>query len=535
MRNRPSNSDGNSQLPLDFEQIVSGAEVKDRDAYDPDSAYNPITRTAEYARRIVEFERQWGTTISRARDLLLQTNARQLYVDFLSDLIGRIDRGDPRARQYAELVKAVAHNGLGMNSRLVQADPPAPGGSSFRTRFDATGVQEHLDRHIVGDNFLNVVDAEASEGTILGASDVSQHVSRVPLPARYFKKHVPFVLNNAAGALLSCGADGKRTYENLFNPRPDEQFLRWMMIDPSYEVDLDEENYRRCLGSSMDVGHYNFDHQFLLQNSRRIPDVILRDGSLMPQDAYLENFGIPNRRGDFVREAVRRLVDCLLIAKEYGVVYAGVVKRVNLRVFSAPFEWFIQKYIDSNWDVGAFQLTDGEAMSFLLPSPQFTTRGLNSVIGTCLIRRSFTTRAMLNIKVPDGNLARRFNDFQREHADYDLRPYERLCELGQFWMCFLGHSPSPQQRLPRYEFFDTGKQAPLVVTRRILGALRQCSLAVDTDHSFMTPSDEAPTHYLLPNVTQEAHRLSKDVGRYIDSVTGRYIMSRFRQVLPSAS
>ena len=531
MSRRDEQLGDHGQLPLDFEQVLSGAQVASRETYDPEMAYDPVGQTADYARRIVEFERQWSTTIRKARDLLLQADARQLYFDFLQDVLARVEANGFKARQYADLVRSVAHNGLGMSNHQIRADPPGPGGSGYRTHFNAAAVAEHLERHIVGPNFLNVVEAELPEGTVIGASDVSQHVSRIPLPARFFKKSVPFVLNNAAGSLFTCDG-GTNAYEPLFNPRPDEHLLRWMLIDPSYEIDLDEENYRRCLGSSMDVGHYHFDHQFLLNGSRRIPGLILRDGSLLPQDAYLDNFAIPNRRGDFVREAVRRLVDCLLVAKEYGVVYAGVVKRVNLRVFSAPLEWFIQRHVDATWEVGAFQLTDGEAMSFLLPSPDFKADGLDRVVGSCLIRRSFTTRATLNVKVAPGDLPRRLADFQRDHQDFDLKPYERLCDLGQFWMCFLGHSPAPQQRLPRYEFFAAPMLDAAQVPRRILGGLRRCSLAVDTDHSFMTPGDAEETHYLIPQVTQEAHRLSKQVGRHIDSLTGRYIMSRFRQGLP---
>ena len=143
----------------------------------------------------------------------------------------------------------------------------------------------------MGPKFLNVVKASghrwAGRAPLVGSSDVSQHFSAVPVPARFFKRSVPFVLNNAAGALFTLH-DAKAKYENLFNPKPDDDLLRWMLIDPSYQDELEAEDYRRCLASAMDVGQFRFDREFLLKADKRRPDVILRDGSLFPQDAYLD-------------------------------------------------------------------------------------------------------------------------------------------------------------------------------------------------------------------------------------------------------
>jgi hypothetical protein len=96
-------------------------------------------------------------------------------------------------------------------------------------------------------------------------------------------------------------------------------------------------------------------------------------------------------------------------------------------------------------------------------------------------------------------------------------------------MFFMGHSKSPQQQLPRYEFFvPEDKVAVNETPGRLLAALRHCGLMDDHDHSFMA---DQPVTYLLPAVTQHAHHLSKDVGKHIDSATGQWIMSRYRNML----
>jgi hypothetical protein len=100
-------------------------------------------------------------------------------------------------------------------------------------------------------------------------------------------------------------------------------------------------------------------------------------------------------------------------------------------------------------------------------------------------------------------------------------------------MFFIGHSKSPQQQLPRYEFFfhdSLGSQQE--VAQRVLKALRYCGLTRDEDHSFMA---DKPIAYLLPSVTQHAHLLSKDVGKYIDSATGQRIMARHRSLVFGAN
>jgi hypothetical protein len=526
------------QLELDFETIIRGAEVRSRDeiALLSDAAtsteYNPVAQTAEYMRRAIQFEEAWDTTISKAREALLKTDAKSLYLDFLTDLQSDINRQGPRAARLAEVLNYVSFRGLGLDSHQVRISNPARGATKWRVQLDLPSIESHLERHIIGPNFLTEIRASENRwrgrSPLIAASDVSQHVSAVPIPARFFKRSVPFVLNNAAGALfLAQGAEPK--YNNLFNPKPDEALLRWMLIDPSYQEELEPEDYRRCLGSAMDVGQFKFDLDYLLKTNKRTPDVIFRDGSLFPQDAYLENLAIDNRRGEFTREAIREMLSCLSYVAQVKTIYCGVAKSVQLKVYSAVLDWFITRNIDQSWEVGSYSLTDGLAMSLLLSSPSFVNSNLSQLIATCLIRRSFTTRANLNTRIAPDGFADYCDAFQERNPDIDITPYRRLCEIAHVYMFYMGHSKSPQQQLPRYEFFYHEKMGrPEEIAASVLGALQSCSLMPDKDHSFMS---DQPIVYLMPSVTQQAHHLSKDVGRHIDSMTGQWIMARYRQLL----
>jgi len=540
-RKRKSSSPDSHQLDFSFEDMINKAEVFSREeisATTSDSeSYDPIGTTADYMQRVVQAENAWETTLKDARDALLKTNAVQLYLDFFKDLKQQIIKNPAKASRFADLLNSVAIRGFGMTKRQINVFPPRRGGTRWSVEMDETSVQKHLESHIEGENFLNILTIDESlwqnRTPLIGGSDVSQHRSSVPVPSRFFKRSVPFVLNNAAGTLFTLQENGQPKYENLFDPKPNEELLRWMLIDPSYQDELEPEDYQRIVASAMDIGQYKFDLNFLLKTDKRLPDVIFRDGSLFPQDAYLDNFVLNTKRGQFVREAILELLNCLTLARELDITYCGVAKTTQIKVYSAVVDWYIAKHIDSNWEVGNYTLTDGQAMSILLASPTFVASNIKQVISTCLIRRSFTIRAALNEKVPTSLTLEEYFQRRERETDIDIKAYRRLCNIAHFYMFFIGHSKSPQQQLPRYEFFHADSSGkPYSVAKKILSALQVCSLMNDQDHSFM--ADE-PITYLIPSVTQQAHHLSKDVGKHIDRATGQWIMAQYHNLVSKVS
>ena len=495
--------------------------------------HDPVATTILYMQRCVEIEQDWNTTLQKAREDLLQTDPRQLYFDFLTDLKRQIEQNSPKSEALANLLRAVAIRGFGMGKQQILIHRPPESETRWRIHLDENAVRRHLDDHIIGEHFLNQITVDESAWgkrvPVIGGSDVSQHKDySVPFPGRFFKRHAPYVLSNAAGTLRKV-QDGCVRFDNIFNPKPDEELLRWMLIDPSYQEELEEEDYKRCLISAMDVGHYKFDLTYLLKADPRPPDIIFKDGSLFPQDAYLHNFLIENKRGDFTREAIRELLSCLSYARQIRVVYCGVTKQVQLNVYSAVVDWFIAKEIDPNWEFGNYTLSDGQAMSLLLASPSFVEGNLERTIATCLIRRSFTTRANLNVRADLDDLNTYFSNCQDQHPEVNIIPFQKLCEIAHVYMFFIGHSKNPQQQLPRYEFFYTDDLGePPEIVQKILSSLQTCGFMIDRDHSFMAVE---PVRYLMPTVTQQAHHLSKQAGEQIASEIGQKITARFRQTL----
>jgi len=530
-KSQPDSSEQYQQLELDFSKIINDESHKvfSRDAV---ADYNPVARTADYMRQMVESQRAWETTIKTAREHLLAKDPRELYLEFFTDLKRQIEQDSSKSARLARLLEQVAIRGFGMTREQVGIEEPPKGSSRWTVNLDVASIQQHLQSHIVGEHFLNPITSDDVWGNrdfLIGSSDVSQHRSSVPIPARFFTRSVPFLLNNAAGAVLRV-QQGQVSYDQArFNPQPNEELLKWMLIDPSYQDELEPEDYQRCLASAMDVGQYKFDHEYLLNADRNRPDIILRDGSLFPQDAYLDNFLIKNRRGEFTREAIRDLLKCLNCARDYKIIYCGVAKNVRLKVYSAVLDWYIAKEIHPNWDAGNYTLNDGQMMTLLLSDPSFVGDYLKQTIATCLIRRSFTTRATLNEKANLTDLENSYFERYEKKHDINIDSYKQLCNIFHMYMFFMGHSKNPNQQLPRYEFFYNDSLGSVSsIAEKILRALRYSNIDIDQDHSFMA---EEPITYIIPTVTKQAHIYSKDVGKFITDGTGQLLMSRYKAML----
>jgi hypothetical protein len=527
------------QLKMNFEQIFSqNHEILDRDrinSYDSLN-YDPVEKSLEYMSKLVQSQDKWETTIKTARENLLQKDPRELYLEFFKDLKEQIKENANQSERLAKLLKQVAIRGFGMTKEQVNITPPAKGSRKWKVELNEQLIKEHLATHIIGKYFLNPIESDDrlwnNGNFIIGSSDVSQHRSSVPTPARFFNRTVPFLLNNAAGAIVRV-ENGKAIFDpGRFNPQPNQELLQWMLIDPSYQDELEPEDFHRCTASAMDVGQYIFEHEYLLNAGRDCPDIILRDGSLFPQDAYLDNYLIDNRRGEFTRKAINELLKCLNSARDFNRIYCGVSKNVRLKVYSAVLDWYVAKYIDSNWETGNYTLTDGQAMTLLLSSPDFLDDNLNKTIATCLIRRSFTTRATLNEKANLNDLNTFFDRYrqkiQEEKSGFDIAPYQQLCKVFHSYMFFIGHSKTPTNLLPRYEFFSERSEDVETICSKILTAIKYCGFFVDEDHSFM--SEEKIT-YLIPSVTQQSHVFSKDVGkRLTDRVKGQ-LWSKYQSLI----
>lgn len=509
----------------DFASFIKGGELLSRA-----DVSSPIGRATRYVAKAIQLEKHWHNIVREAREKLLQCNAVELYQKFFDDMAGRVKNNAAQSLLFARTLEQVAYRGFGMSYEHLRIIRPKKGGTRYGIDINADKIHSRLQECISGETFLRIYDAEDAvswRGRMprIAGSDVSQHRSAVPVPGRFFQWTAPFVLNNAAGVIRTESGE----IENVFNPKPNDELLQWMLIDPSYLEEMDAPDYHQCLASAMDVGQYTFELDYLLKNPAGV-DVIFRDGSLFPQDAYADNYVRDDRRGEFVHRAIGGFFGCLSHAQTLASapLYCGVAKSVQLRVFSALTDWFIGDSIDGNWDFNGASLNDGAAMNILLSHPSYHHEN-KSAVGTCLIRRDFFTRANLNRKIPQDKTLDEYLLRIEKESGVDMNIFKSLCNIGHVQMFFLGHSASPQQIIPRYEFFHhPGMGNPVDCAKSVYAAVRHGGLSVDNDHSHMS---EEPIEYIIPTPTFNSHQISKDVGGYIDRETGAKIMSRVKAAI----
>src|ERR687896_1825040 len=82
---KPDPSGSHEQLSLNFDEVIESAKVYSREEIAAKGqqeaggqAYDPTEQTAVYMRRAVQFEEDWETTIRKARERLLEKDARAL-------------------------------------------------------------------------------------------------------------------------------------------------------------------------------------------------------------------------------------------------------------------------------------------------------------------------------------------------------------------------------------------------------------------------------------------------------------------------
>ena len=125
--------------------------------------YDPVATTISYMLQCVKIEKTWETTLQKTREALLQTDPRQLYLDFFTDLKSQIEQNSSESEILANLLRSVAIRGFGMSMpkhiRITQSIG-TNANTQWQVYIDEDAVREHLDDHIFGDYFLNQVTVD---------------------------------------------------------------------------------------------------------------------------------------------------------------------------------------------------------------------------------------------------------------------------------------------------------------------------------------------------------------------------------------
>lgn len=386
----------NNESTHSFEETLSRLEAERR--LDP-----AVTRTAEYlaAASLVDEEKD---VLQQTRAKLVKENPRELYLAFIKDCLQDLKTSDkPHQYKYARQLGDVAVMGLG----IWQEDLGIS--SSGKEALKISGepkwelIKEHLNRTVFGDYFIEIINVPPDLSLWgndfplrMSACDASQHRFKLKVP---FNKTwaTPVIINNSGGTIKEKQKNDSK-WKHVAVPKDTREYEDWVIIGPDDYAEMDEGDYEWAAKSSMDVGEFFVEETFIFKHGGVTlkPDVHFRDGRIFPQD-HLMNCRIENRHGQLTREAIFRMVSTAQTASNLKILYCGVTKQVQLKVYSTLINWYIKKIMGkNNWNPTDHVINDSEIMRNLIYFNEFDAKNFGQLYITCPIRRRFETVSNLN-------------------------------------------------------------------------------------------------------------------------------------------
>lgn len=512
--------DGNSDRKLTFDETLSRLEAERR--LDP-----AIIRTADYliAASLIDEERN---VLQIAREKLSKENPRELYLAFLKDAVYNLKTTDKTHQyRYARQINDVAIMGLGVWQEDLGLAAAGEGSLKITGEPDWERIKDHIDKTVFGDYFVEEINVPADSRIWAGdfplrmsACDASQHRMKIKVP---FNKTwaTPIVVNNSGGTIKERGSDGKPDWRHVAVPKDTREYEDWVILGPDDYADMDEGDYEWAAKSSMDVGQFFVEETFIFKHGglTKKPDVHFRDGRIFPQDKLM-NCRIDNRHGQLTREAIYRMATTCRTAEELKILFCGVSKQVELKVYSALITWYVTKVMGkTNWNPTDKVLNDSEMMRYFIFHSDFQATTFDKIYVTCQILRRFETTSNLNRRTRK-QVVNDLNSLAHVYHGRDITAKDIVEEALKVSavMFFGGHSRNEELYIPRYEFAQMTQTVDNSNYKqwayKVLSALRLASFDVDEDHLWGL---EEPIKTLIPTPILVAHDISKKLGEELAS------------------
>ncbi|MBI2600477.1 hypothetical protein HYW42_00840 [Candidatus Daviesbacteria bacterium] len=497
---------------LSFEETLSRLEAERR--IDP-----IIVQTADYllAASILSGEKE---LLKQAREALMKEDPRELFLKFIQECIKDLQTA-PRAERfkYATYLNDVAIMGLGIWQEDIGLTATGQDALKFTREPNWEKIKAHISEVVFGDYFIEQVSVPVDTqiwGTEfplrMSACDASQH--RFKLKAPFNKAFAsPVVVNNAGGTIKTNEVEKRWT--PIAVPKNTGDYEDWVILGPHDYAYMEDGDYEWAVKSSMDVGEFFVEETFIFKHGglAKKPDVHFRDGRIYPQDKLM-NCKIQNRHGELTRQALYRMVTTCKTANDLKILYCGVAKQVELKIFSTIIDWYITKVIgNTHWNPTGKAITDSEMIRYMLNCEDFSARTFNKIYVTCQVMRKFEAASNLNRRTRQ-QARNDLDSLNRVHHSRDITARDIVEEALKVnvVMFFAGHSTNDELYIPRYEFvmlpfMKVAEMKNYVL--KVLSALRLASFDVDEDH--LRGLDE-PITTLVPTPLLVAHDISKKMG-----------------------
>jgi hypothetical protein len=552
---------------------------------------------ALYLDAVDYYESRAHEVLAKAATQLLGEDPRKLVLEMLHDRAAELEEDigilqdsavsdrvhHAQTKRRLEDLRYFVNSEIGINPKTwtFQSFEALEQGEEFRPP-NWNEVASALDEHVFGSHFIEQVAIPPlrpeNTAPIVAGSDGSSHVGYVrgvPAP-QYVEEEGRLLLtfnNSIAYIDLPKGYPHKVNFPYHGVPMTraaiEDPGNRGMIISRPWFDDLTDSKFEHMKKAALDVVQYRVDERLISGVARAYgsspagadggllprPNVLIRDGTVTPQEREFQHYCDRTSYGDVVREGIALSYNILRAVKESeSRIYAGAVKFTQMKTFSKIVNWYIKRRVDESWDLSkASHVSDSAAVTRLLTSlPPVEDE---AYYRTCIIVRPFPA-LVTDFRFRNIQTEQEWLDYFRQRRDVQQReyeehggetswlvgqeladdPYVRMCQQADYAAFYFGKpAGDPQVTLPRFEFMDSLR--PLSPERRekrisqaadlIMTGIHVTKWSLDREHNFLT-QHRMPR--LIPYVVYEAHEKCKALGHKLESELVQAITMRLSQL-----
>ena len=226
--------------------------------------------------------------------------------------------------------------------------------------YDEQKLKDELSRRIFPEKFILDVEPSDQEITpIVAAVDGSTRGGLLTLEAEegdFSIGRSPMISINTAVAQLNREIQlGKKQYPTFIRlPEKPEDMQqrdnRYTIMAKIFMDDLSDSEYAHSLWAGMDVLESRaalkiMSRWYTHKENLEVPpaDIILKDGTLTPNDRDFHHYKLQNSYGKVVRDLIEVNRDITRKCRDDHQTYAGIVKNAQLKVFGPVINWYACK------------------------------------------------------------------------------------------------------------------------------------------------------------------------------------------------
>ena len=495
------------------------------------------------------------------------------------------------ARNCLLLLRGLVQYGLGLSIEAVNLPESVEQAiedlgvskNSRPLKWNEDRLREELALRIASEPFIAEVEGEVPSHSLVAAVDGSTRggvLSFLGEETDFYIGHAPMIsINTSVGQVnRKIVLDGKEFPVFTRLPEKPEDIQqrdnRYTVMAKLFYPDLSDAKFMHSLWNAMDALECRttlrvLSRWYTPKGSVEVPpaDVVLRDGTIVPQDRDFNHYADETRYGEIVRDIISTNWEILKKCQTDAQTVGGVVKAAQLRVFGPIFNWYASQLAAKKgvslleaWPLAAMNsMPDQVLLTRLLTAGR---RKSDAWMRTCVVLRpfhatyeAFATQFSVSKPPVELILQRRDREITGDGTGTDVGsrrfwrdfrgvadPYVQMLNTAWYANFFLASVPRLdfERYLPRLEFLVASSvygpgADPVCAARphlnRLVGALRQTGFEVSAEHSMY---DDKSTLEILPSLVTRAHDTVKiwaqellgRVDEYLSAILTRVIAAK---------